>query len=65
MLIQNKLTNFKMDETTSMEDFLINTKDLLNQLVGFGEIIIKNVHVKMVFNVLPPSFDHFVQLIST
>jgi hypothetical protein len=54
-----------MDETTSMEDFLINTKDLLNQLVGFGEIIIKNVHVKMVFNVLPPSFDHFVQLIST
>jgi hypothetical protein len=54
-----------MDETTSMEDFLINTKDLLNQLVGFGTIIIKNVLVKMVHNALPPSFDHFVQLIST
>jgi len=49
-----------MDETTSMEGFLINTKDLLNQLVGFGKNIIKDVLVKMVFNVLPLSFDHFV-----
>jgi hypothetical protein len=48
-----------MDETTSMEDFFINIKDLINQLAGFGEIIIKYVLVKMVFNVLPPSFDHF------
>jgi hypothetical protein len=54
-----------MDETTSMEDFLINTKDLLNQLASFGKNIIKNVIVKMVLNALPPSFDHFVQLIST
>ncbi len=60
MLIWNKLTNLKMDETTSMEDFRINTKDLLNQLVGFGKNIIKDVLVKMVFNVLPLSFDHFV-----
>lgn len=56
MLIRNKLTNLKMDKTTSMEDFLINIKDLVNQLAGFGEIIIKYVLV----NVLPPSFDHFV-----
>jgi hypothetical protein len=30
MLIQNKLTNRKMDKATSMEDFLVNNKDLLN-----------------------------------
>jgi len=54
-----------MDKLTSMEDFLINTKHLLNQLVGFGKNIIKDVLAKMVLNVLPPSFDHFVQLIST
>jgi len=30
MLIQNKLTNLKMDKATSMEDFLVNNKDLLN-----------------------------------
>ncbi len=54
-----------MDKTTSMEDFLINIKDLVNQLAGFGKIIIKYVLVKMVFNVLPPSFDQFVQSIST
>jgi len=30
MLIQNKLTNHKMDKTTSMEDFLVNNKDMLN-----------------------------------
>jgi hypothetical protein len=31
----------------------------------FGKNIIKDVLVKMVLNDLPPSFDHFVQLIST
>jgi len=30
MLIWNKLMNLKMDEITSMEDFLVHTKDLLN-----------------------------------
>lgn len=65
MPIRNKSTNFKMDETTSMEDFLINIKDLVNQLASFGEIIIKYVLVKMVLNVFPPSFDHFGQSIST
>jgi hypothetical protein len=34
-------------------------------LVGFEEIIVKDVFVEMVFNVLQRSFDHFVQLIST
>jgi hypothetical protein len=43
----------------------MKNKHLLNQLVGFGKIIIKDVLVKMFFNVLSPSFDHFVQSIST
>ncbi len=34
-------------------------------MVGFEEIIVKDVFVEMVFNVLQWSFDHFVQLIST
>jgi hypothetical protein len=34
-------------------------------MVGFGKVTTENVLVERVINVLPPSFDHFFQLILT
>ncbi len=60
MLTWNKLTNLKIDEATSIEDFIVNIIKKINQLVSFREVIVENVLIEMVFNVLPSSFDQFV-----
>jgi hypothetical protein len=60
MLTWNKLTNLKIDEATSIEDFIVNIKNNLNWLVSFGEVIVENMLIEMVLNVLPSSFDQFV-----
>jgi hypothetical protein len=60
-MLQNKFYKLTMQNDTSMLHFLFTTKILLVQIVRIGDVIKDEDVVLIILNVLPKSYNNFVQ----
>ncbi len=59
--LKNKFYKMNMQETTSMTNFLFTIKDLLGQITRVNDVIKDEDVVLIVLNVLPNSYQNFMQ----
>jgi hypothetical protein len=60
LMLKRKLTNLRMEESSSMSDFLQHLKELINELAGVGERITDAEVVEHVLMALPESYEGLV-----
>lgn len=56
-MLKRKLTNLKMEESSSMSEFLQCLKEFINELAGVGETITNEEVVEHVLMALPESYE--------
>lgn len=61
--IINKLLSIRMEETCLIVDFLKKIKEITTQLVNIRKMLQKNELVQIKFNILPKSFESFIQVV--
>jgi hypothetical protein len=64
-MFQNKLYKLTMQDNTNLLNFLFTIKILLVQIVGIGNVIKDEDVVLTILNVLPKSYENFMQRVST
>lgn len=60
LMLRRRLTNLKLEEGSSMTQFLQHLKELINELACVGEIISDNQIVEHVLMALPESYEGLV-----